>query len=175
MRDECNGYSVHGQQPEPTSLCISVSSLACWVSMVLGSREYRLTLISFLPSSLYLTLRWNKIQPEGWAQICCSSHSQMSYQMLQQKEKRVWEIFSTQIILRTNNKVREQRTKSILNVGMKQTTQVPTPSWRRSWFVLKGRTAREQSYLAEHLRLLSDKLSVDGFRHQVVQTGGVFL
>lgn len=65
--------------------------------------------------------------------------------------------------------------KSVLNVGMKQTTQVPTPSWRRSWFVLTGRTAREQSYLTEHLRLLSDKLSVDGFRHQVVQTGGVFL
>lgn len=43
-----------------TSLCISVSSLACWLSMVSGSREYRFTLISFLPSSLYLTLWWNE-------------------------------------------------------------------------------------------------------------------
>lgn len=38
-----------------TSLCRLEASLACWVAMVSGSREYRLMLISFLPSSLYLT------------------------------------------------------------------------------------------------------------------------
>ncbi|KAF3836390.1 hypothetical protein F7725_028948 [Dissostichus mawsoni] len=41
---------------ERTSLCMSVCSLACCVSMVSGSREYRLMFISFFPSSLYFTL-----------------------------------------------------------------------------------------------------------------------
>lgn len=37
-----------------TSLCSWLCSLACWVSLVSGSREYRHFTISFLPASLYL-------------------------------------------------------------------------------------------------------------------------
>ena len=37
-----------------TSLCSCVCSLACWVSLVSGSREYREFTSSFFPASLYL-------------------------------------------------------------------------------------------------------------------------
>ncbi|TNN69999.1 hypothetical protein EYF80_019872 [Liparis tanakae] len=43
-----------------TWLCSCSASLACRVSRVSGSSEYRLTLISFLPSSWYFTCRRRK-------------------------------------------------------------------------------------------------------------------
>lgn len=94
---------------EGTWLCEWLCSLACWVSRVSGSTEYRLTLISFLPSSLYLS--W-------WAK------------------------------------------------GDEDELQAAAPRDQRE---------EQESHLADGLRLLPGELSVDGFWHQVVQTGRVLL
>lgn len=94
---------------EGTWLCEWLCSLACWVSRVSGSTEYRLTLISFLPSSLYLSWRAK---------------------------------------------------------GDEHELQAAAPQDQRE---------EGESHLADGLRLLPGELSVDGFWHQVVQTGRVLL
>lgn len=191
-----------------TWLCSCDASLACCVSRVSGSWWYRDVDVCFLPASLYLAWKTQRVSP-----LPCSVASQSSLKIIAEiclvRPRKIAHWYSRKWLNQmkpagkpvwvwitwTHLALHVRQLFSVLGVNGvgEQRVQVDAHLSLTIFFVLdlvmekkiqpEGWEQVQQlenistwpSYLTEHLRLLPDKLSVDGFRHQVVQTGGVVL